>query len=554
MTSAAGIRDRARHLLLTGDAAGARAEYDRGIEAFPEAAILYAGRGAATGSREDVDRALALDPRCADAWVARARMAGDLRAALGDVEKALEADPGHLPARYWRGIWRSSFGEEEPAEEDLRVVRKGVAEDLLSQQYRAWACVGLGEWKEARSLLDRVIAGGVTDLNLRSLRAWVRSELRDAKGSIKDWTEVLAKYPNDQSALLGRSFAYRWAGYPKEAVRDLERALEQAPDHPAPLYYRAMLRGGLAKSGWSLTLNAAGAREDLAKAAASSHEDPDGFFYRGLAKEELGRIPEALLDYERALPGSAPFPWLRRGVRARIQALKKGEAAAVLPPPLPDVVKVPSISIVVMALNVGIWLAQGDYALSPDPETLVEHGALWRPLVWKGEVWRLFTAMFLHIGPIHLFWNVYAGFGWCGAVERQVGSGRFLLAYVATGLAASATSVLGHAVPAAGASGALFGVVGVAIFSLYHRLGNLRAFFANPATRVMLINIGIWFLIGATVLRMDNYAHGGGLAAGLLFGWLYFKASAWSIPVRAAAWGLSMTALAAYLAFACLPR
>ncbi len=540
MSSPAEARDRARKLLWAGDAAGAQAEYDRAIAAFPEAALLYAGRAAVTGSKEDVERALALDPKCADALLARARMSSDPRAALADVEKALEADPGHLPARYWRALWRAGFGEEPAAEADLRALLAGTEADLVATQYRAFAAMALRDAKAALPLLDRAIEGGVATPNLRRLRAEARAKLKDPRGAVEDWTKVLEATPDDVPALVERSLQSRLAGFPADAMRDLERALAVAPEHPGPLFHRAMARGGM---------NPGGARADLEQAAQAAVEEVEGFYYRGLSKEALGRGPAATADFERALQLAPPFHRLRPELQARTKAAAPEKAL-----PKESVVRVAPVSVVIMALNVGIWLVQGDYSMLPEPEALVAHGALWRPLVWQGEVWRLFTAMFLHIGPIHLFWNVYAGFGWCGAVERQVGSGRFVLAYVLTGLAGSAASLLGHDVVGAGASGALFGVLGLAIFSLYHRLGNLRAFFSDPGSRSILINIGIWFLIGATVLRMDNYAHGGGLVAGLLFGWLYFKASAWSPPARAAAWGLSMTLLAGFIAAACLPR
>lgn len=533
------LRDAARALLWAGDLAGARAAYDRALAAHPDEPVLLLGR-AATGVKEDVDRALALDPKNPDALLARARALQDPRESLADAERALEVDPLHLPALYWRALWRAGFGEEEQAKADLRTVRDAAAVDLLSLQYRAYAAAALRDWKGACDFLDRVIAGGV---GLYELRAEARARLKDAKGAAQDWTKALEQRPGQPSALVARSLQLRLAGFPADAMRDIEQALAIAPEHPLPLFHRAMARGGL---------NPMGARQDLEKAALGSVEDVEGYYHRGLAKEALGRGPSAIADYERALQLAPPFHPLREEIRSRAKPAVEPPRARGGPAP-EGILQVAPVSVVLMALNIGIWLVQGSPYMNPDPETLLQRGAVWRGLVWQGEVWRLFTAMFLHIGALHLFWNAYAGFGICGAVERAVGSGRFLLAYVVSGLVGSAASVLGHNVVGAGASGALFGVVGLAIYSLYHRLGNLKLFFQDPRARSALFNIGIWFVLGLTILPMDNFAHGGGFVGGLVFGWLYFTAAAWSTPGRVTAWLIAMSILAAVVGFACIP-
>ena len=66
--------------------------------------------------------------------------------------------------------------------------------------------------------------------------------------------------------------------------------------------------------------------------------------------------------------------------------------------------------------------------------------------------WRLFTSMFLHIGALHLVWNIAMGFTWTAPFERLVGPYRFAFIYLASGLAGSAASVIGHDAVSAGAS------------------------------------------------------------------------------------------------------
>jgi rhomboid protease GluP len=183
-----------------------------------------------------------------------------------------------------------------------------------------------------------------------------------------------------------------------------------------------------------------------------------------------------------------------------------------------------------------------------DAATLIRFGALHRYLVWSGQPWRLVTYMFLHIGPVHIIANLYFGFRICEIAERQLGSWRFLVLYLGSGVVGGAASVIGHDALTAGASGALFGVVGWMLVTLRVRAGSLNAFLQNRAIRQQLIWIAAWFLIGMFA-GFDNYAHGGGL----LFGGLYTWAVAAGAEVRkrrirlAVAFGVGVVLVAASL-------
>jgi len=150
--------------------------------------------------------------------------------------------------------------------------------------------------------------------------------------------------------------------------------------------------------------------------------------------------------------------------------------------------------------------------------TLMQFGASERQAVWSGQYWRLFSAIFLHIGITHLIWNCYALLSLCSDVERELGLRRFLFVYLFSGVVASAASVVGHDVVAAGASGAGFGMIGVLLALRYRALGTLKAFAADRGVRRTALMMGIWLLLGATVVAMDNFAHLGGLISGALLG------------------------------------
>ncbi|HVU01668.1 MAG TPA: rhomboid family intramembrane serine protease [Polyangiaceae bacterium] len=175
----------------------------------------------------------------------------------------------------------------------------------------------------------------------------------------------------------------------------------------------------------------------------------------------------------------------------------------------------PASALIVLINGIVFVLAERT-GRTTDPETLIRFGAAWRTLVWEGQYYRLFTSMFLHIGVFHLFWNGYYGFQISAQTERGIGAARFLALYLMSGVAGSAVSVIGHDAISAGASGALFGLLGCQLMLVRVRLGSVRAVWKEPALRNSLKWIGAWFVVGA-LAGFDNFAHAGGLAFGVAF-------------------------------------
>jgi rhomboid protease GluP len=177
-------------------------------------------------------------------------------------------------------------------------------------------------------------------------------------------------------------------------------------------------------------------------------------------------------------------------------------------------------ALAIAVINVVWFLFVQNHGDTTNSETLIRFGALDRYHIWKkGESWRLVTACFLHVGWIHLFWNTYAMFGWCQHIEEELGSVQFILAYLMTGIGASAVSVLGHRAVSAGASGAGFGMIGVALMIAYRNLGGWSPFFEDSYVLYILRTTAIWFALGFFALRMDNFAHAGGFVFGLMAGY-----------------------------------
>lgn len=149
---------------------------------------------------------------------------------------------------------------------------------------------------------------------------------------------------------------------------------------------------------------------------------------------------------------------------------------------------------------------------SEDTLTLLMFGANYRPLVQVGEVWRLATSMFLHIGIIHLFVNMYSLYIIGRQLENLLGKFKFLIVYLGSGILGSLLSVVVHSSISAGASGAIFGLMGSLLYFGYHYRLYLGTVLKTQIIPVIIINL----LIGFMVPGIDNFCHIGGLVGGYL--------------------------------------
>jgi membrane associated rhomboid family serine protease len=168
-----------------------------------------------------------------------------------------------------------------------------------------------------------------------------------------------------------------------------------------------------------------------------------------------------------------------------------------------------------IAANVAVFLAilAASPRLQPSPETLLRFGALPAPLP-RDQWWRLLSAMFVHVGFLHLAFNMLALSMFGPPVEARYGRLRFLALYLASGLLGGAFSLaLTSGGIRAGASGGVFGILGAWIaFFVRHRA--LRG--AREQLRSLAFLVGINLLLGATLGGIDNMAHLGGLLGGFV--------------------------------------
>ncbi len=151
---------------------------------------------------------------------------------------------------------------------------------------------------------------------------------------------------------------------------------------------------------------------------------------------------------------------------------------------------------------------------------LVYYGANYGPAILRqDEIWRFFTSMFLHGSLLHLGFNSYALYSFGIEIERIYGAGRFIVIYILTGLFGSLASFASHgdSTFSVGASGAIFGLIGMnlAFFWLHReKMGEFGREKVSSTISVIVINL----ILGATIPRIDNFAHIGGLISGTLLG------------------------------------
>jgi membrane associated rhomboid family serine protease len=165
-----------------------------------------------------------------------------------------------------------------------------------------------------------------------------------------------------------------------------------------------------------------------------------------------------------------------------------------------------------IGINIAVYLAElaSGSGVNGARGWIFEHGVLFGPLVQAGDWWRLITAAFMHYGPFHLLMNMYALYFAGTLLERAIRPWRFLLLYLASGLAGSAGALVWSPdTPTLGASGAVFGILG-ALFVLERR-GQLAT--EGQIAGLIVINLIFTFAF-ARLISVGG--HVGGLVGGVL--------------------------------------
>jgi membrane associated rhomboid family serine protease len=175
----------------------------------------------------------------------------------------------------------------------------------------------------------------------------------------------------------------------------------------------------------------------------------------------------------------------------------------------------PSITYAIMAICVAMAVVSvymGAYTVySADPVVMTELGAKANDLVAAGQFWRLFSSVFLHLGLMHLAFNMVFLYTIGPGVESLFGKTRYVTIFVLAGLLGSIASFALTTAISAGASGALFGLLGA---YLYFWLKEPKA--GKQIGRAVVQLVAYNLLFGLLVKVVDNWAHLGGLLGGFL--------------------------------------
>ena len=172
----------------------------------------------------------------------------------------------------------------------------------------------------------------------------------------------------------------------------------------------------------------------------------------------------------------------------------------------------PYVTLGIIVINFFIFLLM--YLIgngSKDVYTLINFGALYKPHVLSGEYYRLISCAFLHIGVLHLLVNSYSLYVLGSQLESFLGKFKFLFVYLVSALSGSLMSLIFTDGVSAGASGAIFGLLGSILYFGY----NYRVFLGNVLKSQIIPLIILNLSLGFVLSGIDNAAHIGGLVGGL---------------------------------------
>lgn len=153
-------------------------------------------------------------------------------------------------------------------------------------------------------------------------------------------------------------------------------------------------------------------------------------------------------------------------------------------------------------------------------------GLKYSPSIRAGQLWRLFTPLFLHGSVLHIGFNMYALYSFGRGMESRFGRPRFLALYFLSGFAGNVFSFVLTPDPSLGASTAVFGLLAAEGVFLFQNRAILRDQ-ARRAISSLIYMAALNLVIGFSVNGVDNWGHIGGMLGGLLFGW--FGGPLWKV-------------------------
>lgn len=175
--------------------------------------------------------------------------------------------------------------------------------------------------------------------------------------------------------------------------------------------------------------------------------------------------------------------------------------------------KQPIVTYIIMAICIILFILMELSGGSTNSQTLLKYGANLDVLVKNGEYYRLFTCIFLHIGIMHLLCNLYSLYVIGREVENLFGKIKYIIIFILSGIFGSIMSLaFTHNTISAGASGAIFGLLGALLYFGMH----YRTYLGEAIKRSIIPIIVVNLIIGFFAEGIDLAAHIGGLVGGIL--------------------------------------
>ena len=175
--------------------------------------------------------------------------------------------------------------------------------------------------------------------------------------------------------------------------------------------------------------------------------------------------------------------------------------------------KKPIITYTLIFINILVFMAMYLFGNgSEDSLTLLNFGANYRPLILEfNQYYRLITSSFLHIGILHLLFNMYALYIIGAQIENFYGKAKYLIIYLGSAIFGSLLSICFHDGISAGASGAIFGLLGAMLYFGYHYRLYLGNVLQSQIIPIIILNLFLGFITPG----IDNACHVGGLISGI---------------------------------------
>ena len=183
--------------------------------------------------------------------------------------------------------------------------------------------------------------------------------------------------------------------------------------------------------------------------------------------------------------------------------------------------KISSVNTALIIINVILFLIPDFFGFMIREDVLLEKGTMIPLLVAEGgEYYRLFTSIFLHFDIRHLLNNMLVLFVLGEKLENYLGHVKYLMFYILCGIGANLISLQFYLksgemfTMSAGASGAIFGVIGGLIWIVYRNKGRI----ADMNSRQLVLMAVLSLYLGFTSTGVNNAAHVGGLVIGMILG------------------------------------